>query len=152
VNPYSTATVIKCKNPPAFIDPITQLINQVTSMDLEISKVALSKLNKMLMIPEVSIMFNILMYIFVFDFPCIYLLQTRSKFLEDGKVLSLFHGIIRQFDILLENNDPVKYKNIFNLCLNVSTTKGDVIPARVVSALLIFIIPNFHSEKNILCC
>ncbi|XP_026810117.1 LOW QUALITY PROTEIN: protein mini spindles-like [Rhopalosiphum maidis] len=95
VNPYSTATVIKCKNPPAFIDPITQLIYQVTSMDLEISKVALAKLNKMLMIPD-----------------------TRSKFLEDGKVLSLFHGIIRQFDVLLEHNDPVKYKNIFHLCLN----------------------------------
>lgn len=63
VNPYSTATVIKSKNPLASIDPIMQLINQVTSMDLEVSKVALIKFDKMLTIPNVSIMFNILMYL-----------------------------------------------------------------------------------------
>lgn len=63
VNPYSTATVIKSKNPLASIDPIMQLINQVTSMDLEVSKVALTKLDKMLIIPNVSIMFNFLMYL-----------------------------------------------------------------------------------------
>ncbi|XP_029345564.1 protein mini spindles isoform X2 [Acyrthosiphon pisum] len=95
VNPYSTATIIKCKNPPAPIDPITQLINQVTSINLEISKVALTKLDKMLTKPE-----------------------TRSKLLEDGKVLSLFHGIIRQFDVLSDCTDTVGYKNIFHLCLN----------------------------------
>jgi len=63
VNPYSTATVIKCKNPPVSIDPITQLINQVTSINLETSKVALTKLDKMLTESEVSITFNILMYL-----------------------------------------------------------------------------------------
>jgi len=57
VNPYSTATVIKSKNPLASIDPVMQLINQVTSMDLEVSKVALTKLDKMLTIPNVSSMF-----------------------------------------------------------------------------------------------
>jgi len=62
VNPYSTATIIKCKNPPASIDPITQLINQVTSINLETSKVALTKLDKMLTEPEVSITLNILIY------------------------------------------------------------------------------------------
>lgn len=49
----------------------------------------------------------------------------RSKFLEDGKVLSLFYAIIKQFDILSESHDidvTVGYKNIFNLCLNVSNT------------------------------
>lgn len=48
----------------------------------------------------------------------------RSKFLEGGKVLSLFYAIIKQFDNLSESHDidvTVGYKNIFNLCLNVST-------------------------------
>lgn len=52
-----------------------------------------------------------------------YLLQMRSKFLEGGKVLSLFYAIIKQFDVLSESHDidvTVGYKNIFNLCLNVS--------------------------------
>lgn len=52
-----------------------------------------------------------------------YLLQMRSKFLEGGKVLSLFYAIIKQFDILSESHDidvTVGYKNIFNICLNVS--------------------------------
>lgn len=47
----------------------------------------------------------------------------RSKFLEGGKVLSLFYAIIKQFDVLSESHDidvTVGYKNIFNLCLNVS--------------------------------
>lgn len=47
----------------------------------------------------------------------------RSKFLEGGKVLSLFYAIIKQFDNLSESHDidvTVGYKNIFNLCLNVS--------------------------------
>lgn len=47
----------------------------------------------------------------------------RSKFLEGGKVLSLFYAIIKQFDILSESHDidvTVGYRNIFNLCLNVS--------------------------------
>jgi len=63
VYPYSTATVIKCKTPPVLIDPITQLINQMTSTNLEISKVALTKLDKMLIEPEVSITSNILIYL-----------------------------------------------------------------------------------------
>lgn len=49
----------------------------------------------------------------------------RSKFLEGGKVLSLFYAIIKQFDILSESHDidvTVGYKNIFNLCLNVSNS------------------------------
>ncbi|XP_050054425.1 protein mini spindles-like isoform X3 [Aphis gossypii] len=95
VNPYSTATVIKSKNPLASSDPIMQLINQVTSMDLEVSKVALTKLDKMLIIPN-----------------------TRSKLLKDGKVLSLFHGIIRQLDVLSEHTNIIEYKQIFHLCLN----------------------------------
>ncbi|KAL5234313.1 hypothetical protein ACI65C_001723 [Semiaphis heraclei] len=95
VNPYSTATIIKCKNPLVSIDPITQLINQVTSTNLETSNVALTKLDKMLTDPE-----------------------TRLKLLEDGKVLALFHGIIRQFDVLCDCTDTVRYKNIFHLCLN----------------------------------
>lgn len=50
----------------------------------------------------------------------------RSKFLEGGKVLSLFYAIIKQFDILSESHDidvTVGYKNMFNLCLNVSIIK-----------------------------
>lgn len=62
VNPYSTATIIKCKNPLVSIDPITQLINQVTSTNLETSNVALTKLDKMLTDPEVTIQF----YNFIF--------------------------------------------------------------------------------------
>jgi len=123
VNPYSTATVVKCKNPPVSIDSIAQLINQMTSTNLETSKVALTKLDKMLKEPEVSITSNILMYLLlIFCTLNIYLLQTRSKLLEGGKVLSLFHGIIRQFDVLSEYTDTVRYKNIFHLCLNVSST------------------------------
>jgi len=54
----------------------------------------------------------------------------RSKFLEGGKVLSLFYAIIKQFDILSESHDidfTVGYKNMFNLCLNVSIIKFKVI-------------------------
>lgn len=46
-----------------------------------------------------------------------------SKFLEDGKVLTLFNAIIKQFDILYECNHidlNSRYKIIFKLCLNVS--------------------------------
>lgn len=46
-----------------------------------------------------------------------------SKFLEDGKILSLFNAIIKQFDILFEFKHTDlngKYKTILNLCLNVS--------------------------------
>lgn len=66
-------------------------------------------------------MFNI--NTFTIDFLYIYSLQTRLKFIEDGNVLSLFDGIVRQFDELYEcdnTNIAVRYKNIFHLCLNVS--------------------------------
>lgn len=100
VSPYSTATITKSpKTPPAPTpDPIQQLINQVTSQNIEISKTALTSLDKMLLRPDM-----------------------RSKFLEGGKVLSLFYAIIKQFDILSESHDidvTVGYKNIFNICLN----------------------------------
>uniref|UniRef100_A0A2S2NSW4 Cytoskeleton-associated protein 5 n=2 Tax=Schizaphis graminum TaxID=13262 RepID=A0A2S2NSW4_SCHGA len=100
VSPYSTATITKSpKTPPAPTpDPIQQLINQVTSQNIEISKTALTSLDKMLMRSDM-----------------------RSKFLEGGKVLSLFCAIIKQFDVLSESHDidvTVGYKNIFNMCLN----------------------------------
>ncbi|XP_008189868.1 protein mini spindles isoform X2 [Acyrthosiphon pisum] len=100
VSPYSTATITKSpKTPPApMLDPIQQLINQVTSQNIETSKTALTSLDKMLLRPDM-----------------------RSKFLEGGKVLSLFYAIIKQFDVLSESHDidvTVGYKNIFNLCLN----------------------------------
>jgi len=100
VSLYSTATITKSpKTPPTAVVPIQQLINQVTSQNIDTSKTALTSLDKMLLRPD-----------------------TRAKFLEDGKVLSLFYAIIKLFDILSESHDidfTVGYKNIFNLCLNV---------------------------------
>jgi cytoskeleton-associated protein 5 len=57
VSPYSTATITKSpKTPPAPTpDPIQQLINQVTSQNIEISKTALTSLDKMLMRSDVSL-------------------------------------------------------------------------------------------------
>lgn len=55
VSPYSTATITKSpKATSASVDPIQQLINQMTSQDLEISKTALINLDKMLLRPDVS--------------------------------------------------------------------------------------------------
>lgn len=51
-------------------------------------------------------------------------MQTRSMFLENGKVLMLFNAIIKQFDILSksQNTDTTEgYNTILNLCLTVST-------------------------------
>lgn len=52
---YSTATITKTpKTPPApQIDSIQQLINQVTSQNIETSKIALVNLDKMLLRPDV---------------------------------------------------------------------------------------------------
>jgi len=57
VSPYSTATITKSpKTPPAPTpDPIQQLINQVTSQNIEISKTALTSLDKMLLRPDVRL-------------------------------------------------------------------------------------------------
>lgn len=47
-------------------------------------------------------------------------------FLYEGKVSLLFYAIINQLDILIESNGidiTMCYKNVFNLCFNVSVTK-----------------------------
>jgi len=56
VSPYSTATITKSpKTPPSSSpDPIQQLINQVTSQNIETSKTALTSLDKMLLRPDVK--------------------------------------------------------------------------------------------------
>lgn len=64
----------------------------------------------------------------------------RSKFLEGGKVLSLFYAIIKQFDVLSESHDidvTVGYKNIFNLCLNVSIAYFKLLLDSIISEILI---------------
>lgn len=54
VSPYSTATITKTpKNLSAPVDPIQQLISQVTSQNIETSKTALTSLDKMLLRPDV---------------------------------------------------------------------------------------------------
>lgn len=54
VSPYSTATITKSpKSQPAPVDPIQQLINQVTSQNIETSKNALTSLDKMLLRSDV---------------------------------------------------------------------------------------------------
>lgn len=54
VSPYSTATITKTpKTPPAPVDSIQQLINQITSQNIETSRTALMNLDKMLLRPDV---------------------------------------------------------------------------------------------------
>jgi len=54
VSPYSTATITKSpKTPPTPVDSIQQLINQLTSQDIETSKTALINLDKMLLRTDV---------------------------------------------------------------------------------------------------
>lgn len=54
MSPYSTATITKSpKSPPFPVDSIQQLINQVTSQNIETSKTALMSLDKMLLRPDV---------------------------------------------------------------------------------------------------
>lgn len=54
VSPYSTATITKSsKTPSTSVDPIQQLIQQVTSQNIETSKTALTNLDKMLLRPDV---------------------------------------------------------------------------------------------------
>lgn len=55
VSPYSTATITKSpKTPPTAVDPIQQLINQVTSQNIDTSKSALTSLDKMLLRSDVK--------------------------------------------------------------------------------------------------
>ncbi|XP_050528781.1 protein mini spindles-like isoform X2 [Daktulosphaira vitifoliae] len=100
VSPYSTATITK--SPKLTIlpsnDPIQNLIQQASSSNIEYAKSAMQNLDKLILISD-----------------------TRSQFLEGGKVLSLFYAIIKQFDNLSESHDmdvTVGYRNLFNLCLN----------------------------------
>lgn len=66
VSPYSTATITKSpKSPPSPVDSIQQLINQVTSQNIETSKTALMSLDKMLLRPDVR---QILIFIFMKNF------------------------------------------------------------------------------------
>lgn len=62
VNPYSTKAIIKRPiNPTTSFDPVQQLINQVTSQNIEISNTALTKLDEMLLSSNVQLI-SIIVY------------------------------------------------------------------------------------------
>lgn len=65
VSPYSTATITKSHktSSSSAVDPIQQLINQVTSQNIEVSKTALSNLDKMLLRPDVRHILTIIIYL-----------------------------------------------------------------------------------------
>lgn len=65
MSPYSTATITKSHktSSASAVDPIQQLINQVTSQNIEISKTALSNLDKMLLRTDVRHILTIIIYI-----------------------------------------------------------------------------------------
>lgn len=63
VSPYSTATITKTpKTQHSLPDPIQQLINQVTSQNIEVSKTALTSLDKMLLRSDVRPVSNIYLF------------------------------------------------------------------------------------------